>query len=345
MNNELRIIEGLKAKTIDGLKLKFVDESKLRIGSKGLGIDFGERFLFILSDGRLFIDLTKEEVIELAVQIFENYIWVCREDFHPNSMYDSKTFSNDKVDKFLLLGIILDHLFGKFSYVCPKHQTSIMCSDRSCKNKKGNRRYGLGFKCSKCDFKFHADFNAACNVHDRGEGLHKYLLGTFDSGNERVGYLQNVSRVKKICSTEGCEKFACYSNSELCKTHYDKERSIGTLVTKEQRFCSVEGCDKSVHGQGLCQRHYNAKYRAGTLVAVEKESKICSIKGCKESACAKGLCKTHYNEERKTGELKEGKSGCKVPMCNKKYFTRGFCQVHYDSATRNGINIYGLPED
>ena len=69
--------------------------------------------------------------------------------------------------------------------------------------------------------------------------------------------------------------------------------------------CSIEGCIKPRFAKGLCQMHYQRKYRKGITEReyTENVGKTCSYNLCRNPAVIKGMCRKHYNMLRTKQEI------------------------------------------
>lgn len=94
--------------------------------------------------------------------------------------------------------------------------------------------------------------------------------------------------------------------------------------------CSVSGCDRVSHARGLCQLHYDRKYRV----------RVCSVEGCDNPGRHRnGWCRTHYFRWKDHGSLekpapKRKGEFCSVEDCDAPYYIHGFCRNHAYRLTR-----------
>ena len=100
------------------------------------------------------------------------------------------------------------------------------------------------------------------------------------------------SKIKKLCSVEGCENGAV--NNGVCRRHGAKKK-----------LCSVEGCENGAIHNGVCRRH-GAKM------------KLCSVEGCENGAATNGVCYTHGAKKKR----------CSVEGCESLVQNNGVCYTH-----------------
>jgi len=79
-----------------------------------------------------------------------------------------------------------------------------------------------------------------------------------------------------------------------------------------ERQCTVVGCERTVHGRGLCMKHYQAERRrhGGFQERVYDMSgrpsrRMCVEAGCDRLAKARGLCNKHYVAASRAGTLEQ----------------------------------------
>lgn len=281
----------------------------------GLGIDFGEVTLFTGSDGKVYKDLDKIDVVELACHRADNYSFVALENLHTNNLYNNPKNSKDKADKFFLFKKVLTDLMGKDLVIVSKDNTSKKCS--FCGELTETYRRREVFRCKSCRFYLNADLNASHNIVDDGLYDHTHPF-------EAVSYLENLLKEKKICSVEGCEEFV--NSNGLCKSHY-----MTIWRFKEKGTCKIENCGKKSFQLGFCSEDYyiDLNNRRKWL------GKLCSIEGCENPIYGRGFCEKHYEAIRRSDKVVPRKGEkkpevCFVEDCNRKYYLLGFCHFHYN---------------
>ena len=72
------------------------------------------------------------------------------------------------------------------------------------------------------------------------------------------------SNGKKVCSIEGCKR--PYRAKSYCFFHYKSWRQ-GALPHPRYRTCSKEECKVKVLKAGLCEKHFNEKYKKDAAAA------------------------------------------------------------------------------
>lgn len=107
--------------------------------------------------------------------------------------------------------------------------------------------------------------------------------------------------------------------------------------------CKIEGCESSVHGHGMCSKHYQRWKKNGDPLyqRVFEKDKECSVDGCVSRVCAKKMCNRHYKKWKTYGDplykKKTAKeAGCKVKGCKKNVVCKGYCAGHFSQIKKYG---------
>ena len=69
--------------------------------------------------------------------------------------------------------------------------------------------------------------------------------------------------------------------------------------------CVAEGCLGKAWARGLCNNHYQAARKSGSIERISEEI-VCSVEGCTETAVGRGLCGKHAQRVRKYGDPEGG---------------------------------------
>jgi hypothetical protein len=65
--------------------------------------------------------------------------------------------------------------------------------------------------------------------------------------------------------------------------------------------CTAEGCDSPTVARGLCRKHYNREWRAGSLAKPSRPG-LCTIEECGQPARIRGWCTKHYQRRQAHGD-------------------------------------------
>lgn len=70
-----------------------------------------------------------------------------------------------------------------------------------------------------------------------------------------------------------------------------------------RKVCSVEGCSNSIHGKGLCGKHYQRMWKHGDPTYQPKKYATCIVDGCNRGVRSSGslYCEKHYGRIRRNG--------------------------------------------
>jgi hypothetical protein len=71
--------------------------------------------------------------------------------------------------------------------------------------------------------------------------------------------------------------------------------------------CKIEGCMKKVHGQGLCEMHYQRMWKHGDPLYEVQKYEVCTANGCtnKTRSPESPYCEMHYYRLRRNGTLEK----------------------------------------
>lgn len=115
------------------------------------------------------------------------------------------------------------------------------------------------------------------------------------------------------------------------------------------KTCTIPGCSRPNEAKGLCQYHYQIKWKHSDATLQMKSQDLwktknkCKIEGCENIRRARGLCSKHYHRLTRHGNINKTKvqrypknAICSVDDCTGHPIGRGLCSKHYRLYMRYG---------
>lgn len=97
--------------------------------------------------------------------------------------------------------------------------------------------------------------------------------------------------------------------------------------------CQIDGCPNKHKARGLCDTHYKAAQRAGTLPPKAGRPTACNVDGCQVKPHARGMCSNHYLD---WWEVNGNRKACSVNGCEIPSRLYGMCRKHATRVQRHG---------
>lgn len=112
----------------------------------------------------------------------------------------------------------------------------------------------------------------------------------------QTGKVEYVRPQNPECSIEGCTKKYqglgyCYKHYRALKLYGDPLASR-RIYSYDGRSCRVDACDRPAWSRDLCRPHYDRMRTRGTLEPALRKS--CSYPGCERKHYGRGLCRKHW---------------------------------------------------